>query len=370
MNTATITFHASHNYGSMLQAFALQRTLERLGYNNEIINLRTKRQREVYPELSELLSRDSFFKNLSRKILYCPFRQSLNTKYELFEKFLREDLILTKEYSNIQELESAKLSYDCFIAGSDQIWNTAPLDFDWSFYLPFVKDKRKISYAVSMGPHAEEQVSDREKVREYLLDFESISVREKGTKDLVESLICHPVAETLDPTLLLNKTEWAEYMNLSPIRKNGYIFVYVPYFKEITYDIAMKIGALSGLPVVTSMYHPRMLKYPSLKYELAVGPWEFLNLLSNADLVVSGSFHAVVFSVIFNRPFYAVNGDKDNRMKSLLENINLLNRSISDIGKNFVLDTGCNFTEAEKFIEQKRKNSLLYLSKAIEGRNL
>ena len=113
-----------------------------------------------------------------------------------------------------------------------------------------------------------------------------------------------------------------------------------------------------------------MLQYSSLKYELAVGPWEFLDILSKADLVVSGSFHAVVFSVIFNRPFWAINGDKDNRMRTFLKNTHLLHRSIdkANLEEKVRGNIPCEFCDAEEFIQEGRIKSMSYLSKAIEGK--
>lgn len=371
MRTATITFHASHNYGSMLQAFALQKMINRLGHDNEVLNLRTDRQKWLYPKPDELLSRkDVKVKKFIRRMLYFPFVKDLQIKHELFESFLQKDLKLSRVYSNLQELNNADLPYDCFIAGGDQIWNTSPLDFDWSFYLPFVKAGRKISYAVSMGPHAEEQVTSLERIRKYLSSFDAISVREKGTKDLVSSLTDVPVVESLDPTLLLDKSEWESFINSRATVKGDYIFVYSPSFNPVVYDIADKLGQLLKKKVVTSIYHPRMLQYSSLKYELAVGPWEFLDILSKADLVVSGSFHAVVFSVIFNKPFWAINGAKDNRMRTFLENTHLLHRSIdkANLGKKVRGNIPCEFCDAEEFIQKGRIESMSYLSKAIEGK--
>lgn len=366
--TATITFHASHNYGSMLQAYALQKILYRLGYDNEIINLRTERQRKLYNCISYGLSFQGL-KSLAKWLLVLPYVKMLQNKYNLFESFLTNSLKLTREYHTLGELEKAELSYDCFISGGDQIWNTAPLDFDWSFYLPFVREGKRISYAVSMGPRAEEQVSDRQRVADYLSLYDHISVREEGTSALVRSLVRTDVEMDLDPTLLLTGEEWIREMSLGKRLVQGdYILLYVPHYKRSVYDMAYYLSRKLGLPVIVTQFFYRAYFYPFQKY-LAVGPREFLELLHNARLVVSGSFHALVFSTLFHVPFWAVNGDKDNRMITFLKNMGLEDRTINDLdkGSKWLRSLDCDFKAADQYLKDNRSHSMSHLRQMIEN---
>lgn len=365
MNTATITFHASHNYGSMLQAYALQQTVRALGHDNVIVNLRTERQRNLYPVRPMMVG--SLPMRVIRYLLWLPYFKAYRRKYELFEAFLSENLVLTQEYASLQELEKADLAYDCFIAGGDQIWNTIPDDFDWSFYLPFVKQGKKISYAVSMGPHAEKHVQFRDRIKGCLSTFDHISVREQGTRDLIETLDIANVEETVDPTLLLTKGEWMQHYAATPMVRGDYVLVYTPQYNEQVYDLAEEIGKALGMPVVTTMYRAAMVRYRSFKKVLQVGPWEFLNLLDNARVVVSGSFHAVLFSALFNRPFVAVDGLIDNRMRTLLENAGLehcaMNRT--DWKEKLPAALAVDFSQANEYIRLGREAGLDYLKRAI-----
>ena len=367
IKTATITFHASHNYGSMLQAYALQQVLFRLGYDNEIINLRTECQRQVYkyPETFDYKGIKAFLKS----ILYIPYVKNLQKKYALFEQFLESSLVLTREYKSLEELQETGFDYDCYISGGDQIWNTTPKDFDWSFYLPFVQKGKRISYAVSMGPKAEEQVFNRDRIREYLLKYNSISVREEGTASLISILIDKQVGLTLDPALLLTSEEWSKNFSQKPIVEGDYIFLYVPYFMRSVYEMSEYLSKRLKMKVVVSL----LGGYKSLLYSfdkcLAVGPWEFLNLLKHAKLVVSGSFHALVFSVLFHVPFFAVNGDKDNRMITFLKNLHLLDRTINTEDRTHKWENSfqCDFAYADLFLSQQRLDSFQYLKESIEG---
>ncbi|MDY3266615.1 MAG: polysaccharide pyruvyl transferase family protein [Phocaeicola sp.] len=366
MKTATITYHASHNYGSMLQAYALQNSLKKMGYENTIINLRTSIQKEFYscPFSSKSSTLLKKMINLKNSI----YRNELIKKYELFESFINEFLITTQEYPSNESLVEAQLDYDCFIAGGDQIWNTYPLDFDWSFFLPFT-NRKKISYAVSMGPAGEKEVIDKDKIKNYLKSFSHISVRENGTKKIVESLVDKPISINIDPTLLLSKTEWEKIIPSEPIIKSEYILVYTPIFKKDVYDIAMNLGKILNLNVITTnhiIYHK--IKYWKLKYHLDTGPIEFLNILKNARLVICGSYHAVLFSKIFEVPFFAVDGDKDNRMCTFLSQTGLTDRviNLNNVKEKSLISYNCDFSTSNICIEKEREKSINYLKNSIE----
>lgn len=367
MKTATITYHASHNYGSMLQAYALQRTIIKLGHENEIINLRTERQKNLYSKPFE--STRPFIRQMLHNLLWFPYRNALEKKYDLFEQFLTENLMLTSEYSCMEELKEADLDYDCFIAGGDQIWNTAPTDFDWSFYLPFTAHK-KISYAVSMGPKADQQVSSRTEIKDYLSRFAHISVREEATKRIVEVLTGNKATINLDPVLLLDKDEWLTKIDSRPLIDGDYILVYMPrgYRKDI-FNIAEKISRAIGMNVYTSLFTHQLLFQNKIKKYLAVGPLEFLNLLSNAKLVICGSYHAVIFSALFERPFIAVDGMHDDRLRTFLANTNLTSRAMTQDNLENRYDQlfDCDFFKSTNYLNSERESSLAYLKNAIEN---
>lgn len=367
MKTATITFHASHNYGSMLQAFALQTIIQRLGFENEIINLRTLRQKELYSYRYKNTSHNPI-KRLVANLITHYYSKDVRRKSILFERFLSEDLRLTREYASAEELQLADLDYDCFISGGDQIWNTSPLDFDWSFYLPFVKKGKKISYAVSMGPKATEEVTELERIEKQLKTYDHIAVREEGTKIIVENMVGHTVDMVLDPVLLLDSTDWQKHFAQKPIIKGDYILLYVPSYRKDDYEIASITGRILQQKVISSIYALYTVYHPGIRMHCATGPWEFLNLLQHARMAVCGSYHAVLFSMLFQKPFLAVNGAKDNRMRTILQNTGLLNRvvsvdSISQWSQEDLLH--CDFSQAHDYIAKERTKSIEYLKHSI-----
>ena len=143
-----ITFHASHNYGSMLQAYALQQVVLSLGHECEIINFRTKAQKKFY--LPFFLHEGWAIK--LKAIRYPRLAIDSIRKYWNFENFLKEKYTLSlRTYASSEELKEDVLDYDCYISGSDQIWNTSCCDFRTSYFLDFVIKGKRIAYAPSMG---------------------------------------------------------------------------------------------------------------------------------------------------------------------------------------------------------------------------
>ena len=366
IKTATITFHSPHNYGSMLQAYSLQQTLFKLGYNNDIINLRTERQIAYYRDLLDV--RVKSLRSLVKYISILPYKKDIQAKYDLFEKFLAENLKTTAEFKTLEEIAQANLSYDCYISGGDQIWNTSPLDFDWSYYLPFVKEGKRISYGVSMGPKGQEQVKDIEKVKQLLSKYAHLSVREEGTAEVVRSMIDQPVSIELDTAMLLSGDEWKTKYDNKPIIDGDYILLYVPGFKKPIYDMAAYLSKKLKMKVVVTLFNTRNYQY-NFRSQLATGPWEFLNLTQHARLVVSGSFHALVFATLFHVPFFAVNGDKDNRMVTFLKSMNLLDRTINETDCDSKLRHALitDYTAADQYLNRRRKECLSYLKNSIEN---
>ena len=131
-----LTFHASHNYGSCLQAYALQKTVDKLGVSSEIINFRTDKQKDMYAVFTKRKGLKYLFKNLTHLLYYFPLKR----KHKNFENFITNSYALSSnEYKTSKELEEASLPYNTFIVGSDQIWNPIPKDFDWAYFFTVYK---------------------------------------------------------------------------------------------------------------------------------------------------------------------------------------------------------------------------------------
>ena len=201
--TATITFHKAVNYGAILQAYALQRSILKLGIDNDIIDYDCKLISNVY-KLINIKSVKSFIKSLIAFRIYYY-------KKNKFKSFIKKYIILTNPVTkDILKSEEFNNKYDFFITGSDQVWNYEITNLDDAYFLNFVKDESKVkSYAASFGISCIPE-NLRLKYKNYLKRFSSILVREKTGAKLIENLIDKKVNIVLDPVLLLNKNEWNE----------------------------------------------------------------------------------------------------------------------------------------------------------------
>lgn len=373
IKTATVTFHASHNYGSMLQAYALQHILKNeLNVDNEIINFRSDKQKEFYPIPST--KNYSLKRRIVRWLLGYNDKPLLD-KYNLFENFLKEKLILSQEFNNEDEVAEYAQQFDYLISGSDQIWNTFCYDFSWLFFLPFAKNNA-IAYAPSMGPYGKSEIKEEHysKINECLNNYKAISVREKGTAEAIKTISNKEVETYVDPTLLVKPEIWDEFSGNKPLIDGDYIFMYQPFIHEVFYKTSKEISKITGLPVVVSNQLPTWAelynKIPfttKIKTKLDCGPIEFLNLIKNAKFVISASFHAVVFSIIFNRPFFAINGNTDNRMSHLLEATGLLDYGAKAEDYSSVLTKvpEISFDKAKSYIDYERERGISFLRESL-----
>lgn len=374
IKTATLTFHASHNYGSMLQAYALQQVLiNELGVENKIINFRSDAQKRMYQSPEE--KRHGWKYRIIKPFLIDK-KDALIKKFSLFEKFLKENLDVTLEFNEEKKIIDFSANVDYLIVGSDQVWNTHCADFNWLYYLPFAKGNA-IAYAPSMGPDSQNEVKAEHypRINDCLRQYKSISVREQGTADIIKKILNKDVDILIDPTLLIEKENWDKLSGDEPIIKGDYIFMYHPFINNQIYQITKDISRKTGLPVYISNQLPYQIELNkiylgkrNLRYKLDAGPIEFLNLLKNAKLVISGSFHAVVFSIIFKKPFLAVNGMTDNRMLQLLKSTKLLEYGVNEDNYLIALHNLSNidFTNASLYIKREKEKSLAFLNKALK----
>ena len=367
MEVAIITFHAAHNYGSMLQAYALQSVLKSIDCNAKIINFCPLSQENLDSLFPKKVSWKTKFKAALRVIIY----PSTIKKYFNFKLFLKNCLDTTSKYKSINELKKKCPIFDAYISGSDQIWNSEIDDFSDAYLLSFVENRRRISYAASLGPRGIISAANQEMMREELKRYSSISVREEKSADLIQSLLDRPVPVMPDPTLLLTQQQWNAILpEKFAIPKQEYILLYAlcdePELDNITDFLSEKLA----LPVVITKYSSgsKFFTYFRYKRKTTCGPREFLLLLKNAKFVFSSSFHGTVFSIIYQKPFFVYKGVSDARISTLLKNTNLLERAITAenmedrISKAYQID----FSQSESFIQTERKRAVQFLQKALE----
>lgn len=329
MKTGTITFHGSHNYGSMLQAYALQNAIIGLGHESEVINLRTPTQKQMYRVITGRMGVGPILKDLSHLVFY----RSLSQKHKRFERFLAEHLRTTKEYSSCQELKDATFDYDYVICGSDQIWKPGISDFDEAYLLPFVSCK-KLAYAPSYGPYRPFPSEYIELFSQNLKDFKAISVREEGTRRILkESIGIDNMEVVCDPVFLLESNKWNALIHERPVVHGKYIFFYSLFADAEMIKMTKELSRRTGLPVVSSNFSTLHDLTSGFRKILDVGPLEFLNLIKNAEIVCSSSFHATALAMILNKQIISLKGKSDNRISQILSTMGIEQVSYSSVSE-------------------------------------
>ncbi len=341
-----ITIDKVNNYGAELQAFALQKKLEKLGYDCEIIDyLYYKNWKFKDTNLSKPFAPMSGKEQLAYWLKYrlanfvldkvFPlFHQATRIRLKRFEKFHRENTKFSRPYHSMIKLYRTPPDYDTYVVGSDQVWNPSASSSIEPYFLTFApKDAKKISYASSFGvSHIAPELQER--FKKLLNNIDVISVRETSGVELVKQLTGRNAELVVDPTLLLNKQEWMPYMQAYPNMPERYVLIYQLSDSDAIVKLAKQIGIEKAIPVYRickRAFHVK--KDTGVINILDAGPAEFLSLIAHAEYVVTNSFHGTAFSVNFHIPFYTVISSRkknNSRMESLLGTLNLKDRLLYD----------------------------------------
>lgn len=372
MKIDIITRHSVPNYGSLLQSYATQKVIEEIGFESEIINY--TRYEERYNNLvNTLIKGKKWDKNIITRTIYKMIQEPNYTKmYRRFEKyrknFLKESRI---EYGSLQELRDNVPEADVYCSGSDQIWGKiGTVEYDEAYFLKFIEDraKRCIAYSSSFGK--EEIDGNLEKnIKKLLENYSDILVREDTAKSILKKHGIENVEQVLDPTLLLTKNQWSDLANKVKNKHKKYILVYQLHdnkrFDKYAKEFSKKTG-LKLLRISPSIYH--ITRSGKLVY--LPDQYEFLSLFQNAEYVLTDSFHATVFSIIFNRRFVDIlPGKTSTRIISILKLTGLQDRILTEYDDFSFINKTINFSECNTIIENERKRSIELLKKAIIGEN-
>ncbi|WP_051160121.1 polysaccharide pyruvyl transferase family protein, partial [Cyclobacterium qasimii] len=322
MKIGIITYQRSHNYGAVLQAYALLSTLKKNGHDVEIVDYWPHYRDGMYDNLKyKFLPNDISVIDKTKTIVtdFLSYERRIR-RSKKFENFIKSRLKLTGD--TIKNGVDIVDKFDLIIYGSDQIWRYNNYNlfkgFDPVYWGKFpINCPKKITYAASMGVM---DIDDSKLtfVKENLSNFDNISVRESSLKDLIQPLTDKKIDQVLDPVFLLSKNEWNELTFKSKINRKYVLFYNLLSSKEGTLmadTIALKLGC----KVIEISGNIQPLKY-SNRFQQTTGPKEYVNLFKNAEFIVSTSFHGVAFSIVFDKQFYALGmGKNSSRVQSLLD---------------------------------------------------
>lgn len=257
-------------------------------------------------------------------------------------------------------------AYDCFVVGSDQVWNPAFTHGNREWFLNFAPAEKRVAYAASFGvPRIPAYL--RRRYTDGLRGIPELSVREFGAADLVRELTGRDVPVVLDPTMLLQGSEWSEFASLpDQVPGSGYVFV----FMLATLDGAsghdrhlspvLRHAQENGWEIfdVNASISGRLLGW---------SPGDFIGAIKAAELVVTDSFHAAVFAHLFHRPFVIANrGNMNSRFETLVRHSGIEGVSLGSDGC-VERATTIDWSRVDERLASRRIDSQAFLARALGG---
>lgn len=362
MRVGIITLPLYRNYGGVLQNFALQTTLRKLGHEPVTID-------RVYPRGDRLRFLFSYMKHLFYSMIcdtsetYFSYQYSYRPFY--LKKFLRKYIDRSKPVINYNYKTIIDNRCEAVVVGSDQIWRKKYFDDEWikAYYLDFIKNTaiRKVAYAPSLGVSTWEYGNNITKeCKELIKEFRGVSTREDSGIVLFRDNYDINITSVLDPTLMLEAHEYMELCKDIKASKSKYLFAYILDKTPDKLQYIKLVADAMGLPAVV-IY---------LKKDICVPIEKWLAYIRDCEFVITDSFHGTAFSIIFHKPFWAIlNGERgSDRFLSLLNKLNLENRLIINckrFDKTTIIDN-IDWVATDNLLNKWRMHSYDFLSKSLK----
>ena len=371
-------YYKSHNYGGLLQAYALTNVIKKLGYNVDQIaydgrndNCQSVLCDSVLQEQKKNIK--SRVKALGRWMLDFSISGRMNKRFNAMERFgnsiPHSDMVYTQEV-----LRKLLDEYRYFVVGSDQVWN--PQFYAPVYFCDFAKgtDAKCISYAASVS---QKDLTNRQKeiYKEHMKNFSAISLRESNT-EIIQELTETKVEWVLDPTLLLNREDW-DIISSERLLQEPYVFCYFLGNDPMERRLAKKFAKsqnckLVTIPHLSGNYEKSDLGFGDEKI-IAASPEEFISLIKYADYVFTDSFHATVFSHIYEKQFFVFQragmkgmSTRIDTLLSLFENTNRFCDTQQKQTMEYLLScSDVNYEKEKNKFQCKKEESLNFIRRAL-----
>lgn len=367
-----LTFHYAHNYGAVLQAFALKEYLKMLGCEVSIINYQNTNIKKAYPvKLSPLffVSKSEIGKlRFAKKVMFdiisgLRAQKSWKKQWNAFEGFVQENLN-SEEIVTEEEFERFIESYDIIIIGSDQVWDRRLVGYEEKIYFGNFK-KRKNQLLITYAASRFENFDDNENI-DFIKNFDGISVREKSLEDFINNKFNRKISMTAcDPTFLIKSDDYRKLLGNE--KANNSIFVYYVYESKVLGEIVEKVKEVNMGKKVEALHY---YFYPYLQEacEFAdLGPKDFISKIYNSYMVLTNSFHGVAFSIIFKKQFYCIYDNKKNqRISDLLSELKIENHYINTFNE-IDFEDKINYDNVSHRLERYVSKSKRFLDKYVNG---
>ena len=379
-------FH--HNYGSMLQALATQMALDKLGYENETIDIsgfngEIKKAKMLYFAKASLtsdilLSKLGMATNvLRRKLSKGAYKENSIIRNKKFDDFYKDHFRLSEKYSSKADLSNkCKEKYSAVLVGSDQLWLPGNIAGDY-YTLNFVpKEVNTIAYATSFGQSALPSDSAK-KATVFLKKIRHIGVREESGQKLVKELAERSVPVVCDPTLLFTGDEWMSIQKEEAKIIEPYILFYFLGNNPPHREFAKRLKEKTGCKIVALTHLDEYVKSDEGYADYTpydVDPADFLNLIRNAQYVCTDSFHCSLFSMLYKKEFFTfkryarkTKSSTNSRLDTLFNLAGVKGRVLNgdeDVQK--CLDMNIDYEKVQKNLQKIREESYQYLITALK----
>lgn len=378
------TYVRTDNYGAELQGYALQRKLNLLGFDAEVLDIdKVEIDAATFREMAfaAIIKRlrqnpiNGFlsvfkiaFRMLGRRKMTEKERNRKDRREKAFAEFW-ENGIKHTEYIPLDKLSEVAEKYDALIAGSDQIWNYTRTSYLDPYFLSFAAENTvKLSYAASFSV-SHIPVSRKEKYQKLINNIDHISVRERAGVNIVKQLTGRDAELVVDPTLLLDKKEWLKISSDRIKFDQPYILTYSLNSSKGYWKVVKGYAKKYGLKIVNLRHDFDDQKLLDNQVDIFdAGPREFVYLLANARMVITNSFHGTIFSINFRVPFLSVISrisETNSRILSVLEELNLQDRLMYDDKIDLDRSVSVDFTKSNEILEAKKGRSLEFLTKYL-----
>lgn len=387
---AIVSCYFQHNYGSMLQAYATQMALDKLGYDNETIdvsgfNREIKRAKMLYFAKASLTS-DILFSKLGmatnvlrKKLSKGTYGKNTSIRNHKFDDFYKEYFRLSSKYDSKAKLgEKCKDNYSAVLVGSDQLWLPGNIAGDY-YTLNFVPDSiNTVAYATSFG-QSELPSDSAKKAKVFLKRIKHIGIREESGKKLIKKLVNRDVQVVCDPTLLFTGKEWMSIQTEETKINEPYILCYFLGNNLLHREFAKRLKEKTDCKIVALVHLDEYVKNDEGYADYTpydVDPADFLNLIRNAKYICTDSFHCSVFCMLYEKVFFTFKRytrktkySTNSRLDTLFNLAGIEGRVFEgneDIQK--CLDMYIDYTAVCENLEKIRKESYNYLVAALEDK--
>ena len=369
MKVSVITRHAINNYGSLLQAYATQLAIEKLGYEAEILDYVRKDEQYENMAQTQLTHNRRWNRNFLTRAVYLMWQKPEYVESgKKFEQMQRQYLKLSNRYSDKDILKVNPPVADVYCTGSDQVWGPVGTEkYDPVYFWNFLPaSRKKIAYAASFG-RTEFDDTTVAVYKELLKSYDSVCVREKSAMEILHQLKITSGEQVLDPTLLITDKEWINILGDKRVEEHPYILLYTLGNTSYTDQFARSFAKKKKMPLirVTAARHWRTR---GSKNVLLPDLGEFVSYIRHASYMITNSFHGTALALNCGTQFVDIlPGITQTRNVSILELVGLKNRIITDFSDFSVFDNPIDFGSVQKILESERKKSFAILLQMLKS---